>query len=86
VPPHDYYLHNDFTIRTANLTPDECPNGHAHCQGLLLSSSATLNILHSEIQLGQWQRIFFVELDHARPRTVSVIVMGQAVERESCWE
>jgi secondary thiamine-phosphate synthase enzyme len=80
VPQYDYYLHNDFAIRTANLTPDERPNGHANCQGLLLSSSVTLNILHGEIQLGRWQRIFFIELDHARPRTVSVMVMGDAYD------
>jgi len=80
VPQHDYYLHNDFAIRTVNMTPDECPNGHAHCQALVLSSSVTLNILQGELQLGPWQRIFFIELDHARPRTVSVMVMGQAIE------
>ena len=41
---------------------------------------APLNILNGEIQLGRWQRIFFIELDHARDRTVSVMVMGQAAE------
>src|SRR5262249_601392 len=74
-PQHDYYLHNDFAIRTVNMTPEECPNGHAHCQALFLSSSITLNLVQGELQLGRWQRIFFIELDHARPRTVSVLVM-----------
>lgn len=77
-PPAGYYRHNDFTIRTANLTPDESPNGHAHCQSLLLSSSATVNIIDGALQLGRWQRIFFIELDHARQRTVSLTMMGQA--------
>jgi secondary thiamine-phosphate synthase enzyme len=77
-PPQAYYRHNDFAIRTANMTPDETPNGHAHCQSLLLSSSATVNVIDGALQLGRWQRIFFIELDHARPRTISLTVMGQA--------
>lgn len=79
-PRAGQYRHNDFTIRTHNMTPDEKPNGHAHCQSLLLSSSAQLNIVDGQIQLGRWQRIFFIELDCARERTVSVMVMGQAAE------
>lgn len=80
VPQDDDYRHNDFEIRTSNMTPDERPNGHSHCQSLLLNCSVTLNILNGEIQLGRWQRVFFIELDHARDRTVSVMVMGQAVK------
>lgn len=85
-PQHAYYRHNDFTIRTANMTPDESPNGHAHCRSLMLSSAATLNIVQGNIQLGRWQRIFFIELDHARPRTVSIMVMGQTVARAYDWD
>ncbi len=78
-PQELYYRHNDFEIRTENMTPDESPNGHSHCRSLLLSSSATLNIINSELQLGRWQSIFFIELDHARARTVAVTVMGQPI-------
>lgn len=85
VPQAESYLHNDFTIRTTNMTPEERPNGHAHCRALFLTSTVTLNILHGELQLGQWQRIFFVELDHARPRTVSVMVMGQVAHGDTDW-
>ena len=80
VPEQIYYRHNDFEIRTANMTPDESPNGHSHCRSLLLSSSATLNIIDGALQLGRWQSIFFIELDHARQRTVAVTVMGQPAE------
>jgi secondary thiamine-phosphate synthase enzyme len=76
-PQQAYYRHNDFEIRTANMTPDESPNGHSHCRSLLLSSAATLNIIDGELQLGRWQSIFFIELDRARARTVAVTVMGQ---------
>jgi secondary thiamine-phosphate synthase enzyme len=81
-PQQAYYRHNDFEIRTANMTPDESPNGHSHCRSLLLSSSATLNIMNGEPQLGRWQSVFFIELDHARQRTVAVTVMGQPADLE----
>lgn len=75
-PPDDYYQHNDFDIRTANMTPDEQPNGHAHCQHLLLSASETIPVVDSKLDLGRWQRIFLVELDCPRPREVLVKVIG----------
>ena len=70
------YRHNDFSIRTVNMTEDECPNGHAHCQHLLLGSSETIPIMDGRMQFGRWQSIFMVELDHPRPREVVVQVMG----------
>ncbi|HYE73995.1 MAG TPA: YjbQ family protein, partial [Blastocatellia bacterium] len=36
------YQHDDFSVRTENLTDDEQPNGHAHCKALLLRTSETL--------------------------------------------
>ena len=38
-PRDGCYSHNDFSIRTVNMTPDESPNGHAHLQHLLLGTS-----------------------------------------------
>ena len=58
--------------------PDEHPNGHAHCQALLLQASVSCPIVNGEASLGRYQRIFLVELDHARHRTVEVLVMGSA--------
>jgi secondary thiamine-phosphate synthase enzyme len=72
------YRHDDVTIRTVNLVPDERANGHAHCRALLLSPSAFLNIASGALQLGRWQRIFFVELDGPRTRQLSVVVVGEA--------
>ena len=72
--PDAYYRHNDFTVRTVNMTEDECPNGHAHCQNLLMSTSETLPIVGGEVQLGTWQRIFLVELDTYRPRPRQVLL------------
>jgi len=75
-PPDDYYRHNDFDVRTANMTPDEQPNGHAHCQHLLLSASETVPVVDGRLELGTWQRIFLVELDRPRPREVLIKVLG----------
>ena len=75
-PADRYYCHNDFTIRCVNVMEDECPNGHAHCQHLLLGTSETIPIMDGQLMLGRWQRIFLIELDHPRTRDVLVSVMG----------
>jgi secondary thiamine-phosphate synthase enzyme len=75
-PRNREYQHDDFSIRTANLSPGEYQNGHSHCKAMFLRASETLNIVDGEIELGPWQRIFFIELDRARERTVSVMVLG----------
>ena len=71
------YQHNDFSIRTANMTEDECPNGHAHCQHLLMSTSETIPIIDGDLQLGRWQSIFLVELDRPRAREVVLQAIGE---------
>ncbi len=70
------YGHNDFTRRTVNMNEDECANGHAHCQHLFLGTSETVPVIDGAMTLGQWQRIFLVELDHPRQRRVLVNVVG----------
>ena len=70
------YDHDNFDVRTVNLTPDEKPNGHAHCKALFLRSSEAIHVVNGELQLGTWQRIFFLELDCARKRKVSILTMG----------
>src|SRR5207245_2872731 len=70
------YGHNDFTIRTVNMHADECANGHAHCQHLLLSSSQSVPLADGHLDLGEWQRIFFVELGRPRDRQLVVQVFG----------
>ncbi len=70
------YRHNDLGAREGPLPPDETPNGHAHAQALLLGTSVCLSVTGSAIDLGEWQRIFLVERDGPRRRTVSVQVLG----------
>ena len=75
VPSCHDYAHN----RYAHALPEngERPNGHAHCQQLLLGASEAVPILAGEISFGQWQRIFLVELDHGRDREVVVHLVGE---------
>lgn len=70
------YRHDDFEVRTENLTPYERPNGHAHVRALVVPSSTTLPLVEGTLQLGRWQRIFLVELDRGRPREVLVVALG----------
>ena len=77
-PRELYYCHNDFGIRTHNMTPEECPNAHAHLQHLLLGASEAVPVVGGELWLGQWQRIFLVELDRPRKREVLLQVVGYA--------
>jgi secondary thiamine-phosphate synthase enzyme len=70
-PPGHDYAHNG-----APCGPGEQPNGHAHCQALLLNTSVTIPIVAGDLSLGRYQRIFLVELDCPRPRQVTVALMG----------
>jgi secondary thiamine-phosphate synthase enzyme len=76
-PRNAVYQHNDFS-RRLDVPPDEPANGHSHCKALLLPAAVSINIADGELQLGRWQSVFFVELDEARKRFVSVMVIGEA--------
>ena len=75
-PPEADYRHNDFVIRTANMTEDECPNGHSHCQHLFLGTSETVPIAEGRPLFGRWQRVFMIELDRPRDREIVIQVQG----------
>ena len=64
------YRHNDFDVRTVHMHEDECPNGHSHCQHLVLGSSETIPLVEGKMTLGEWQRVFMVELDGEKAQQV----------------
>jgi secondary thiamine-phosphate synthase enzyme len=70
------YGHNDRLRLAAKAAVDESENGDSHLRALLLGTSETLTIVGGQIQLGEWQSLFLVELDGPRKRSVSVVVMG----------
>ena len=72
------WAHDDLAARWQNLEPDERRNGWSHIRGLLATSpSLVLPVTAGGLALGQWQRLFLVELDGPRPaRTVMVQAWG----------
>lgn len=78
IPPSSRYRyrHDDFSVRTVNMTNDERENGHAHCQHLFIGASCQLPVVESNLALGQRQRIFLVELDGSCSRQGVVQVSG----------
>jgi len=76
MPQNLKYRHDDFSIRTVNMCDDECANGHAHCKALLMQANATINLIDNKLQIGQWQQIFFLELDRSRDRKVQIQIIG----------
>jgi secondary thiamine-phosphate synthase enzyme len=75
-PQEREYHHNNFEIRTVNMEEDECPNAHSHCQHLMLSASESVPVLDGRLHLGRWQRLFLIELDRPKERSVTVQVLG----------
>lgn len=76
-PSKAHYRHNDFAVRTVHMHEDECPNGHSHCQHLVLGTSETVPVIDGRLALGEFQRIFMVELDPDKNhRQVLVQIMG----------
>lgn len=75
-PPDGDYAHDNFDIRTENLTGEDAPNGHAHLQSLFLGQSVHVPIEEGQLGLGRWQRVFFLELDAPRSREVVIQIAG----------
>ena len=77
-PAQAYYNHNDSNHGREPLRErDGGPNGHSHCQQLLLGASEAVPVAEGDLVLGQWQRLFLVELDRGREREVVVQLVGE---------
>lgn len=70
------YDHDNFDIRTVNMCEDECANGHSHCKAMYLSPNVVLNLIKGELQLGQWQRVLYIELDCSKERNIQIAALG----------
>ena len=70
-PRNAHYRHNDFDVRTVHMHEDECPNGHSHCQHLTLGTSETIPVIDGVLAIGEFQRVFMVELDHIKALEVA---------------
>ena len=76
-PSHARYDHNDHAHNPNNGGNGDPPNGHAHCQQLLLGASEAVPIVDGRLLLGRWQRLFLVELDRGREREVIIQLVGE---------
>ncbi|ACF12088.1 protein of unknown function UPF0047 [Chlorobaculum parvum NCIB 8327] len=71
IPKDGDWLHNLDTI-------DGRDNAHSHLLGLFMTSSETVPFADGNLLLGQWQSIFFIELDGPREkREVLVHIQGE---------
>lgn len=71
VPRDGDYLHNLKPI-------DGRDNAHSHLIGMFMNASATLPLTDGKLLLGEWQSIFFIELDGPREkRTVTIQLIGE---------
>ena len=61
------YLHDMISLRS-EVPVDEPSNGHSHIRSLYFNSSESVPINKSKLLLGQWKRLFFIELDPMRKR------------------
>tara|TARA_B100000686_G_C16708585_1_gene927745 strand:- start:77 stop:526 length:450 start_codon:yes stop_codon:yes gene_type:complete len=65
------YLHDLISLREG--TPqDERINGHSHIRSMFFQNSETVPVEKGKLILGQWKKIFFVELDPVRDREVVI--------------
>ena len=79
-------LLEDFEFMLENLIDEKYSwqhdridnNATSHLKSFLLSSTETLPVKNSKLNLGTWQSVFFVELDGPRSsRTVNLTFIGK---------
>lgn len=72
IAPHENaYQHNVATI-------DGRENAHSHLISLLLNSSESMPVEDGKLRIGEWQSVFFIELDGPRQKREAFIsVMGE---------
>ncbi len=70
---HIYY-HDDLTKR--DVPSDEPKNAHAHLKSLVLNTSECIPFANKKLLLGKWQRIFCIDSDGPRERSIHITILG----------
>ncbi|MCX6157431.1 MAG: secondary thiamine-phosphate synthase enzyme YjbQ [Ignavibacteriae bacterium] len=53
-------------------------NGHSHLRSALIKTSLTIPLVNSEMTLGTWQQIVFIDFDNKhRTRRIAIQIMGE---------
>lgn len=74
---NEKYFHDMISLREGT-PPDERVNGHSHVRSLFFPKSLCVPVQRGELQIGDWGRLFFVELDPIRARRYSVTLLAEA--------
>lgn len=74
-PQYRCYKHDDIDKR--DVPEDEPRNAHSHLKSLFMGASEAIPIIGNELVFGQWQCIFFVDLDGPRARQMLVHIIGK---------
>jgi len=69
------YLHDMISLRN-NVPPEERINGHSHIRSMFFNSSQTVPVQDGKLILGEWKKIFAVELDPIRKRKIVCTFLG----------
>lgn len=64
------YLHDLISLR--DVPKEERINGHSHIRSLFFQNSETVPVERGKLILGEWKKIFFIELDPIRDREVVI--------------
>lgn len=77
VPRDEYFAHDDMSRRTQNLVHEERANGQSHVLQMIIGgTSHAIPVGDGEPMLGRWQRLFLLELDEPKDRSVVFHVFG----------
>jgi secondary thiamine-phosphate synthase enzyme len=69
--PAKTYRHDESTV-------DDRPNARSHIMSLFMNASESVPVSNGRFSLGEWQSVFFVELDGPRrERRVLVQIIGE---------
>jgi len=70
------YRHDDIEKR--DVPPEERRNGYSHLRAMLLNPQTTIPIIDGELDLGKWQKIFYIECDLGKEdRTYNILIMEE---------
>ena len=71
------YLHDMISLRDG-VGPEERINGHSHVRSLFFPGSTSIPVQNGKLLLGEWKKVFFVELDPVRSREVYLTFVSEA--------
>lgn len=76
--PTGYLKHDDFSIRTENMNPDERKNAMAHLKAAMIRESLLWSFNNGKLNLGKWQSMLFWDFDPKgrKERRLQVVVVG----------